>query len=125
MMEARQPVTANQRPVQRAEDVLDGLGRRVGRLAGGAGQSVRKAAAAAREAANTLDRPGPGAMAGDPHAATERAEQLVDQWSVRLGQLLGYAGRELERAAAFAREEVEDMWAEAQEIRRASRQKPD
>jgi len=50
--------------------------------------------------------------------ATERAEELAD----RMGQSLGHAailvGLRIRRMAALAREEAEDMWAEAQSIGR-------
>ena len=48
---------------------------------------------------------------------TERAEVLVDQWGERVGRFLSSAGYQLRRAAARAREEAEDIWAEAQTIR--------
>ena len=47
----------------------------------------------------------------------ERAEVLVDQWGERVGRFLSSAGYQLRRAAARAREEAEDIWAEAQTIR--------
>jgi hypothetical protein len=46
--------------------------------------------------------------------ANERAEQLVEEWSRRIGRVL--AG-----AAARTREEAEDIWAEAQSLRRGAR----
>ena len=52
-------------------------------------------------------------------AATERAEELVDRVGESVGHLASLAGWRLLRAAAFVREEAEDMWAEAQSIRRA------
>lgn len=49
--------------------------------------------------------------------ATERAEFLVDQLGQKLGQWSGTAGKRLRRFWARTREEGEDMWAEAQDIR--------
>ncbi|HEX6779251.1 MAG TPA: hypothetical protein VF099_13670 [Ktedonobacterales bacterium] len=46
-----------------------------------------------------------------------RAEILVDQWGERVGKFLSSAGYQLRKAAARAREEAEDIWAEAQAIR--------
>lgn len=46
-----------------------------------------------------------------------RAEILVDQWGERVGKFLSGAGYQLRKAAARAREEAEDIWAEAQTIR--------
>ncbi len=65
-----------------------------------------------------------------PHEAEEtpthelpldRAEALLDQMGQRLGQLASRAGRGLLRATARAREEAEDMWAEARSIRQNNR----
>ena len=48
----------------------------------------------------------------------ERAEVLVDQMGARLGHFLSVAGYQVRKATARAREEAEDIWAEAQAIRR-------
>ena len=48
----------------------------------------------------------------------ERAEVLVDQMGERLGRFLSVAGYQVRKATARAREEAEDIWAEAQAIRR-------
>ena len=48
---------------------------------------------------------------------TARAEVLVDQWGERVGKFLSSAGYQLRKAAARAREEAEDILAEAQTIR--------
>jgi hypothetical protein len=50
----------------------------------------------------------------DPHGS-ERAEQLLEDWGRRVGRFLAVA-------AARAREEAEDMLAEAQSIKRGERQ---
>lgn len=51
--------------------------------------------------------------------ATERAEELVDRLGESVGQFASLAGLRLLRVAALAREEAEDVWAEAQSVRRA------
>ena len=51
--------------------------------------------------------------------ATERAEELVDRAGESVGHLAALAGWRLLRAAAFVREGAEDVWAEAQSVRRA------
>ncbi len=51
--------------------------------------------------------------------ATERAEELVDRVGESVGNLASLAGWRLLKAAAFVREEAEDVWAEAQSARRA------
>jgi len=51
--------------------------------------------------------------------ATERAEELVDCAGESVGHLVSLAGWRLLKAAAFVREEAEDLWAEAQSVRHA------
>ena len=53
--------------------------------------------------------------------ATARAEELVDRMGEGVGHLASLAGWRLLKAAAFVREEAEDVWAEAQGVRRARR----
>lgn len=48
----------------------------------------------------------------------ERAEVVVDQLGERLGRLFNTVSLQLRKAAARTREEAEDIWAEAQAIRR-------
>lgn len=50
--------------------------------------------------------------------ATERAEELVDRLLQEAGQLLSVAALKLLKGASLAREEAEDIWAEAQNLRR-------
>ena len=47
----------------------------------------------------------------------DRAEEAVDSLGRRAGQLGSEVGQRLLRLAARAREEAEDIWAEAQSIR--------
>jgi hypothetical protein len=54
----------------------------------------------------------------EPDPAMARAEELVDQMGERFGQFLSQAGHYAQKAMARAREEAEDIWAEAQEMRR-------
>ena len=51
--------------------------------------------------------------------ATERAEELVDRVGESFGHLASLAGLRMLKIAAFVREEAEDVWAEAQSVRRA------
>lgn len=48
----------------------------------------------------------------------ERAEQILGNLGVRAGHQLTQLSREILRASARAREEAEDIWAEARNIRR-------
>jgi hypothetical protein len=54
----------------------------------------------------------------DQRPPAERAEVLVDRMGERFGHFLSIAGHQLRKATARAREEAEDIWAEAQMIRR-------
>ncbi|HSH39115.1 MAG TPA: hypothetical protein VK993_10040 [Chthoniobacterales bacterium] len=53
--------------------------------------------------------------------ADARAEEVVDRLGERLGYFFSQLSRRAEWAIARAREEAEDIWAEAQEIRRKKR----
>ncbi len=53
--------------------------------------------------------------------AEERAEELVDHAGQTLARWAGLAALRLLKAAALAREAAEDVWAEAQSIRRGER----
>ncbi len=54
--------------------------------------------------------------------AMERAEELVDRAARGAGYLVSLAGLRLLRGASLAREEAEDIWAEAQSLRYRERQ---
>jgi hypothetical protein len=54
---------------------------------------------------------------GDDRNPIERAEVIVDRLGARLGEVAAVAGFELRRAAERAREETEDIWAEARDLR--------
>ena len=47
-----------------------------------------------------------------------RAEDMLDDVGGKIGGFLATASKSLQRVAAVAREEVEDLWAEVQSIRR-------
>ncbi len=57
--------------------------------------------------------------------ATERAEELADRMGQRLGYVTTLVGLHIRKTAARAREEAEDMWAEAQSIRASDKAVPD
>ena len=50
--------------------------------------------------------------------ATERAEELVDRMARGAGYLVSFVGLRILKGASLAREEAEDIWAEAQSMRR-------
>jgi hypothetical protein len=49
---------------------------------------------------------------------TDRADELLARAGETVGLIAGMVGVRLARVAAFAREEAEDLWAEAQSVRR-------
>ena len=63
-----------------------------------------------------------GTAAGDTdHPALQRAEELVDHIGERIGYFTHMLGHRLRKASARAREELQDIWAEAQHIRTRGR----
>lgn len=56
--------------------------------------------------------------------ARERAEVLLTEWGQRLGAFASTVGSSVQKAAARAREEAEDIWAEAQAMRKESQSPP-
>jgi hypothetical protein len=67
----------------------------------------------------TTSADGPARASDDPNTrpaeGTERVEQRIEEWGRRVGRFLA-------SAAASAREEAEDILAEAQSIRRGERE---
>lgn len=61
------------------------------------------------------DKRNPGKDKSDPAHDSERVEKLFEQWAQRVGRVLA-------TGAARAREEAEDILAEAQSIRRGERE---
>jgi hypothetical protein len=126
--------TSKQPATVRAEALLDNVGQRVGLIAAQTVQRIQHAATSMREEADRLDQPvtSPEEKPGSPLPAraeeggkptTERAEELVDQLGQRIGHYAALTSLQILRATARVREEVEDMWAEAQNIRQESGRK--
>jgi hypothetical protein len=57
-----------------------------------------------------------------PSPAMQRAEELVDRMAERVGHYTGVIGHKILWFMARAREEAEDIWAEAQALRQKKRQ---
>jgi hypothetical protein len=53
--------------------------------------------------------------------AMQRAEEMVDRLGERVGHYVSLLGHNILKWAARAREEAEDIWAEAQAIRQRNR----
>jgi hypothetical protein len=60
----------------------------------------------------------PGQDAGAASPAMQRAEELVDRMGERVAHYAALLGTKIKEWAARLREEAEDIWAEAQSIRR-------
>lgn len=56
-------------------------------------------------------------LAPEYEQAKQRAEILLNEWGQRLSVWAAALGGEMQKAAARAREEAEDIWAEAQALR--------
>lgn len=89
--------------VERAEEMLGRLGERIGGTMAGATRPVRSMAESGAD--------------GDVRPAVVRAEAVVSRLEDTIGAYATVIGRRLQRLAARAREEAEDIWAEAQHVR--------
>lgn len=107
-----------------AERAAD-LGEQVGRFASLALRRIEamaRAGMAGPTPAGHVEAPDqavPGPSGAADRSATERAEELLDGVAGRAKQIAPLVGPSIQRLVALAREEAEDIWAEAQEIRRS------
>lgn len=108
------------------------LGEQVGRLASLALRRIEAMAKAGMSGQPPLgDSPAPDpatsadASGSSGRSATQRAEELLDGAAERVNQLAPLVVPNLRRFVALAQEETEDIWAEAQEIRRSRRRGSD
>jgi hypothetical protein len=121
-------------PVVRADELLDNLGRRIGLFAGLAGQRIQSAAVNVRDQTRQMNQhvtaagehasqPVEAEEAAQPGAekATAKAEELVEGMTQRLGLFAARAGLQIQKTTARVREGAEDIWAEAQSIRKDGR----
>lgn len=97
------------------------MGEQVGRFAVLAIQRIERMV---REGTPNQPSGEPTGMASEPTgtsepSATRRAEEMLDSMGERLGQLVSLAGPSVRKLTALAREEAEDIWAEAQHVRAA------
>lgn len=119
----------------RAEAVMENVGRQIGLFAARASRSVQNAANYVRREADRLDQPEtvPGKKPKQPgiahteesgKLAMERAEESVDRLGKRITSAAMATSLRVQRATARVREEAEDIWADAQNIRRNNSSKP-
>jgi hypothetical protein len=102
--------SAPESAVDRAEALLSRFGQRVRQARAEAEQKEAAAQAAAPDASALPARP-----------ASERADALLDRAGERLGRLASDVSQRVRKSAAFAREEAEDMVAEANHLRQNNR----
>ncbi len=99
----------------RAETLLGSLGTRLKDMRA----SLTEAPVTATEAPFCDAAPKTVAQAeAQMRPATERAEETLDQVGERLGVFAAAVGHRLRKAAALAREEAEDILADARSLRR-------
>jgi hypothetical protein len=71
-----------------------------------------------RTSDGSRETPAEPQAAETPSPAMQRAEELVDRMAERVGHYTGMIGHNLLWLVTRAREEAEDIWAEAQALRR-------
>ncbi|MDQ2799869.1 MAG: hypothetical protein M3Y13_09520 [Armatimonadota bacterium] len=100
--------------LDRAESLLDSLGARLK----DAGANLKETVVTPTEAAFSDAAAQTGTQAkAQIRPATDRAEATLDQAGERLGIFAAAVNLRLRKTVALAREEAEDIWAEAQSLR--------
>ena len=113
---------------ERAEELIDHMGRSLGLFVASTGQRIQSAATNVREKADQRNQskttqgekpsqPAPIQAGESSQLAMEKADELVGQLEQRIGHFTSLIGLQVQKAAARMREEAEDMWAEIQQIR--------
>lgn len=116
--------------VVRAEQLLDGVEQSIKFFFAAAGQRVQQTTASLQEKtsqtiqSSTTSQEQPASSAGSQKEVAEpplmeRAEKLVGDTGQRLGVWTSVAGLQMQRVTARTYENVQDFWAEAQDIRRS------
>jgi hypothetical protein len=113
-----QPVT------ERAEELLEQWERQARFLIVGARQQLRHALASTPQGSppgngqesQPAAQPEPAAQESPSHPMSERAEARLDEWGQWVGRSASLVGQQLHKMAARAREEAEDVLAEARHI---------
>lgn len=108
---------------ERAEELIGRTGQWLGALVRGTLQGVERAATGFSARSSADAEPASDRSADSPAAV--RAAHILDSTGERVGHVAALAGHRLRQAAALAREEAEDLWAEAQHLRGQKRQGPE
>lgn len=110
---------------ERAEQIVNRAGERLGKLAGQAVLRFQQTRQALHEEADEMDTPEPASARNESRSsttqtnapATERAEELVDQFGQRVGHWAIVNNLRARRMLARLREDAEDIWVEARGMR--------
>jgi len=128
-MTPRQDGEVTSPATERAEQILQRAGARLGVLAGRTRLRLQQAAQSLREQADHMDTPhsaarnGSAQAPGTPNAQAnapvkERAEEMVDQLGQRVNHWTAISSLQVRKTLARLREDGEDMWVEAHHTRR-------
>ncbi|HEX6484408.1 MAG TPA: hypothetical protein VF043_36655 [Ktedonobacteraceae bacterium] len=139
-MEQSKDEQSVQSAVARAEDLIERAGFRIGLFAGLAGQRMQSAPTSLRTAFTRMrsqnglrvvnreaaqpDRPTTERAVEADRPTPEKAEVLIDRLGQRLNRVASLGSLYVLKATAYIREEAEDIWAEAQSIRRDNIENP-
>jgi hypothetical protein len=140
-MEQSKDEQSVQPAVARVEDLIEHVGFSIGLFAGLAGRRIQSAPASLRTAFTRMrsqshppvmnreaaqpDRPTERERAEEAdQQATEKAEILVDRVGQRMNLIASLSSLYVLKATAYLREEAEDIWAEAQSLRRKNVENP-
>lgn len=109
-MNEQHDATSERPATDRAEEMLNRLGQRFTDMRSNMGRAFE-------QRAQQRQRNGSGTAGGATQPASERAQETLGDWGQRVGYVAGVAGLRLRQWGARAREEAEDLWAEAQSVR--------
>lgn len=106
--------TGTSSTLDRAKGLLNDLGTRLNETKSRASEKIAGLPSAASEAEAQIESE---AQTVSETPALARAEETMDQFGERLGVFAANLSHRLRKAAALAREEAEDVLAEAQSLR--------
>ena len=107
-MNEQQSGTPERPATDRAEEMLGRLGQRFTDMRSNVGRAFEQRAQQRQQGDTSSSSTRP---------ASERAQETLGDWGERVGFVAGVAGLRLRQWGARAREEAEDLWAEAQSMR--------
>lgn len=109
-MNGGQRSTPERPATDRAEELLSHLGQRFSDMRTNMGRALE-------DRARQQQSGRANGQSGAERSSPRRAEETLTDWGERVGYFAGVAGLRLRQWGARAREEAEDLWAEAQSVR--------